>query len=396
MAKKTTIYADLGVDAGKHDVRATFGKVVHNDFPGAFVNIIHDPTTPGTVVTQHGDGDGSKPIQRILRYLETGDPSCFAGAVDDAVSMNMGDIAASGFLFGLTIWTDNLNIRNIPNVLPKKVVMRAFAQRFHELITLYQRQGFVVRFLGGETADLPDQIGTSVFDVTVNARELRTNVIKGDVQPGDVIFGFASDGQAIWEDQPNSGIMSNGLTLAGTCLGWKGYNEKYPFLRLKNPFKGRYKVDDTDPLLNDTSVFDAMLSPTRQWAFLVRMLVDELQRRKIFYMLHGISMNTGGGATKIGHVGSGIRYCKKMPDPSGIFKLTQREGGVSWEEMFESFNCSVGLDVVGQDDRQFRDALLTVSQKSQVALYDLGYTEEHRGGGNKIALETPYGNFDNY
>ena len=32
--------------------------------------------------------------------------------------------------------------------------------------------------------------------------------------PGDIIIGFSSTGQALWEDEPNSGIGSNGLTNA--------------------------------------------------------------------------------------------------------------------------------------------------------------------------------------
>ena len=393
---KTNRYADLGVDAGKGDVRNTFEGIIDNDVPGAFVNIIRDPSDPDTAVTQHGDGDGSKSINRFAVFLETGDPTVLKGAVDDAVSMNMGDIAASGFLSGLICWSDNLNIRGIPGIIPKNVVMKMFAERFAELRDLYTKQGFIVKFLGGETADLPDQVGTSVFDVTVNAREPWGNIIKGNVQPSDVIYGFASNGQAAWETEPNSGIMSNGLTLAGTCLGWKGYSEKYPFLRMMNPFVGKYKVGDTDRFLEDMTVFDAILSPTRQWAFLIRVLVEELKGQGILHMLHGISMNTGGGATKIGHVGDGILYQKAMPHPPGIFKLIQQEGKVSWEEMFKAFNCGVGLDVVGENDDRFFDALMEVSGKTNVDLHVLGQAKAYEGGGNKVVLTTPYGEFKNY
>lgn len=69
-------YAELGVDAGKAGVREAFGKVIDNDFPGAWVNIkrlrfpaeFHVQMPVPLVVTQHGDGDGSKQNARILAY----------------------------------------------------------------------------------------------------------------------------------------------------------------------------------------------------------------------------------------------------------------------------------------------------------------------------------------
>ncbi len=394
---ETDLYANLGVDAGKAEVRSSFGSVIDNDFPGAFVNIIRDPEIPGLVHTLHGDGDGSKSIQRVLCYLETHDPTVFTGAVDDAVAMNMGDIAACGFVSGLTKWSDIINIRDIPDAVPKRIIMETFAQRFAELKQLHRDYGFPVYFLGGETADLPDQVGTSVFDVTVDAREKEENIITGNVQVGDLIYGLASDGQALWEDRLNSGIMSNGLTLGATCTMWDGYNERYPFLRLKNPYRGRYKVGEYDDLLREMPVSEAVMSSTRQWSILIRGLINELKQRDILHMLHGISLNTGGGATKIGRVGNGILYRKKnMPTPPGIFKLIQREGDVSWKEMFRDFNCGVGVDVVGQDHVDFDAALRSVARATYVKLYSLGHTERYTGGGNKVVLETPHGTFDDY
>ncbi len=396
MTDKTTRYADLGVDAGKESVRSTFTPLINNDFPGAFVNIVRDECEPGTVFTQHGDGDGSKGINRLAAYLETGDSAWLTGAVDDAVAMNMGDIAASGFLWNTITWTNNLNVGLAPTEGFKQTLMQAFASRFAELKLVYEEAGFKIKFLGGETADLPDQVSGSVFDVTVHAREPEENIITGNIQPGDVIYGFASDGQAAWEAVHNSGIMSNGLTLAGTCLGWSGYSEQYPNLRLKNPFRGRYKVGDTDPLLRNSTVFEALLSPTRQWPLVIKCLVSELVERNILHMLHGISMNTGGGATKIGHVGSGIHYVKDMPPPPPIFKLIQREGEVSWQEMYQAFNCGVGLDVVGADHNEFDEAVRAVVETTHVKAYPLGIARERKDEANVVTLKTPFGRFTDY
>ena len=83
----------MGGEGEKRRVREIFGVIVRNDFPGAFVNIVYDPEVLGKVFTKHPDGDGSKLAQRILHYLETGDATVIQGAVDDAFSMNAGDIA---------------------------------------------------------------------------------------------------------------------------------------------------------------------------------------------------------------------------------------------------------------------------------------------------------------
>lgn len=195
MKRRTSKYAQLGVDAAKANVRRIFGRIVRSDFPGAFVNIARDPETPGGVFTMHADGDGSKLVQRALHYLETGDKQVFQGAVDDAFSMNTGDIAACGFVFDRWVFTQILNINGL-NV-PKELIMEQIALRVESLLSLYRSYGFkMTYFMGGETADLPDQVNSAVYDVAVYAEAQETDLIRGNVQPGDVIYGFASDGQA--------------------------------------------------------------------------------------------------------------------------------------------------------------------------------------------------------
>jgi hypothetical protein len=61
---KSSQYEQAGVDPLKKKVREIFGKVVDNDFVGAFVNVIADFFSSRRVVTQHQDGDGSKPVQK--------------------------------------------------------------------------------------------------------------------------------------------------------------------------------------------------------------------------------------------------------------------------------------------------------------------------------------------
>ncbi|MFA5197664.1 MAG: hypothetical protein WC437_04580 [Patescibacteria group bacterium] len=392
-----SLYKLLGIDPDKSTVREIFGAIVHNDSPGAFVNIARDPEYPGMVFTSHSDGDGSKFIQRLLHYLEADDETIFQGSADDAFSMNTGDIAASGFVSGLWAITQTINCNG--GNAPKEIILRQIALQIVELLDLYRRYGFNLNFfMGGETADLPDQVATMVLDMNVYAREPETNLIRGNVQPGDVIYGFASNGQAKWEEKPNSGIMSNGLTLARTCLMDGEYSKKYPFLvRAGGAFTGRFDIDSSPAELNGMTVSEAILSPTRQWAIVIKLIIEKLKKMNALGLLHGISMNTGGGATKIQHVGQGIVYKKNMPEPPPIFQLIKEEAGERWRNMFQTFNCGIGIDVVGSHEGGIlRECLQSVSKETGVELFGLGVCENSEDGANKIILETPYGTFDDY
>lgn len=383
-------YRELGVDADKSAVRKAFKDSVRTDFLGAFVNIIRCQLFPGFVKTQHADGDGSKSLLRLLAYLITGDVTWLYGMVDDGLSMNMGDVACSGFTHGEFTVTDTLNINRF-NV-PKEDIMRCVGDRLGMLQQLYHEHGIDFDFMGGETADLPRQVHSSVFDITVNAIMPEVGVIKGNIQPGDRIWGFASDGQAKWEDKPNSGIQSNGLTMGGDKLLLGAYGSEYPQVLLAgNEFHGRFRAMDTDPLI-EGMVIEALLSPTRQWALVIKCLIDKLNETGTLHLLHGISMNTGGGATKCKALGTGhITFEKKMPRPPGIFQLIQRESGETWKNMFETFNCGIGLDVIGSPELEA--ALHCVEEQTSVALYDLGGCWASNFE-NQIALNTPYGMFD--
>lgn len=383
-------YGKLGIDAGKKGVRKVFGNKVSNHFPGAFVNIIRDPFHPGEVATLHLDGDGSKIVQRLLMLAETNDPSVIAGAVNDALEMNLGDIAAAGFVRGLILVGDVINVNRF-NV-PKELLMAEISKRFGELISLYERYGFTMFFMGGETADLPDQVQSAVFDVAVSATAKEEDIIIGDVRPGDFIWGFASDGQAVWEKKPNSGLMANFLSLSRVATMWSGYTQKYPHLiRQGSSYNGRFMVGDIDPTTG-VAVGQELISPTRHWAILIKILLDKLKEKGETHFLHGISMNTGGGATKIAHVGQGIRYTKNMPIPPDIFQIVHRESGEKWKDMFQGANCGVGLDIVG--DGKLTSTLWEVQRETGVHLYDLGLCKLWEGGGNKVTLYTPYGEFE--
>ncbi len=389
----TDLYKKLGVDSSKGIVRKAFSGIIDNDYPGAFVNIIKDPTRKGWVTTSHADGDGSKSIQRFLYFLETGNIEIFGGMIDDGMSMNTSDISASGFVYGYWKIIDCLNV-GLPAGKIKKELMKILSMRFEELKKLYRDNGFIFYFLGGETADLPDNVLNIAFDISIDAHMRSGGVIRGNVKPGDVIYGLSSDGRASWEREENSGIMSNGITLARTLMD-VGYNKKYPFLRRPGGkfYKGRFKVGD-EPEGLGMEISQAILSPTRQWAIFIRRLMDELKKTKAEHTLHGISVNTGGGATKIRNVGQGgIRYIKGMIEPPPIFQLIKSETGEGWKNMFKTFNCGVGLDIIGKRCPELYRAIEKAANHSMINFHTLGKCERCEGE-NQVILETAYGTFN--
>lgn len=383
-------YAALGVQSDKSGVRKTFEGGIDNDFPGAFVNIIRHPMFPGYVTTLHGDGDGSKMILRVLMYLLTGNPKWLEGFADDALSMNLSDIAAAGFVppdcFVKVIDLLNVNAFNVD----KGALLGAIKRGFERLFELYRYHGFTFRFLGGETADLPRQEQTAAGDVAVDAVMREEGVVAGNVRPGDRIWGFASAGQAVWETESNSGIQSNGLTHAVDTLVWSGYAREFPqVLPHGEEFHGRYQIDDVVDGVG--SVFEALLSPTRQWSLLIDILIGKLKAAGVFHLLHGISLNSGGGATKVKNVGvGGIVYQKRMPEPAPIFRLIQSESGEQWMHMFRSYNCGVGVDVIGE--LALAPYLKETERETGVRLYELGECAACDGE-NRVVLTTDYGTF---
>lgn len=395
MEAKKDLYKELGVSSDKSAVKENFQNLIDNEYPYAFVNIVTAFLNKDWATTLHLDGDGSKFIQRVLDYFEHGDENVFAGMVDDALAMNWGDVAASGFVFGPVLLADVFD--QGMNEELKLVILRQIKKRFLELISLYVEYGFErekIKFLGGETADLKYQVKSGVFNVAIEACEQKINIVDGHTKPGDIILGVQSDGRAVWEDEPNSGGMSNGSTLLRSGAMDISFNEKYPTLGDGVFYKGHYRPNDKPEILGGMSVGEAILSPTRQWPIVIREIISELKVCGVFHMLHGITMNTGGGATKIANIGAGMTYIKNMPEPAPLFRFIQTETQEFWQNMYKTFNCGIGLDIVGENNPEFVRAVKSAVWSCGLETFELGSVEASLDDKNHVILNTPYGNFE--
>jgi len=384
MEQNLSLYERKGIDPQKSSVKEIFGKVVRNDFLGAWCNIVRDPERPGFVTTKHPDGPGSKTLQRILHCEELKQPEILQDDVFDGFQMNYGDIACSGFVDGVIHATQIVSVNKFR--VDKELILRQNALGWVRLLEFYKSQGVNIIFYGGETADLPDQSYNYILDIDVQSSTKEENVIRGNITSRDWIWGFESTGRAIWETVINSGQMSNGLTDTRTELMWKRYTRKYPQLWGENDYVGRFKVNDQFPGLGMT-VSEAILSTTRQWSIIIKMIIEEAKRRNAFHLIHGICMNTGGGLTKIKNLGQGIHYLKTIPFIAPYFLVFQKETGESNFNMMKTFNCGIGLEVVGSGKEGIlEDILSTVSRSTNVQCYPLGECFYSNSPENKLTI----------
>jgi phosphoribosylformylglycinamidine cyclo-ligase len=376
-------YEELGVDVKKRGIEV-FAQTVDNLYPNAFCVVTEDPFNPGFGLVSHADSAGSKPILSYLCWKETDDPSWFKGLTQDVVAMNINDVYCVGAQ--PLAFVDYVAFNTI--LIDRIQLLRSLSQGFSECFGMMRRQGIEVRFGGGETADLPDQMRTLDVSGAIFGRVSLEKAITGQrIEPGDVIIGLRSGGKVSYETELNSGIMCNGLTLARNCLLKREYVEKYPELGhpSKNRFTGDFRVDDYIEMLDET-LGEALVSPTRIFAPIVKMVLDETGGG-----VHGMVHNTGGGQTKCLRLGEGIGYVKdSLPEPDPIFRFIQKEAKISWREMYQDFNLGIGFEFIV--DPEAVEEVLTISEKFEIGAQIIGYCEKSSAG-NSLKIQSDLGDF---
>lgn len=325
------------------------------------INIIEDPHHRKRVMTQHQVNESKKFFQRLLYYKKTGEEAIFDGIVDDVLGIVGGEIATNGFVSGPWIISKNLNI-NLPEEL-KELIGKRIALRLIKLINLYQKYGFDLKFLGGKLENM-SIIESGVFSLTINSWIDKRGLITQGAKPGDLIYGFASNGKASWEEEESSGIMIDNTNIIEQCLG-------------------------PDKLT---------LPSNRQFAIIIKEIVSILKAKKAFFMLHGIVINHKNGCTEIKNISrkNDIMYVKDMPLPPSIFNLIQKESQLEWREMYRNFNCGVGLEIVGENNPVFIDTLKEVSSKYKIALYRLGHCLPAKSptNSNRLIINSHFGTWE--
>jgi phosphoribosylformylglycinamidine cyclo-ligase len=342
-----SLYSKRGVSAQKEEVHQATEKLDKGLYPYAFCKLY--PDTLGNdkdwVNVMHADGAGTKSILAYLYWKETGDISVWKGIARDAVFMNLDDLLCVGIydniLFSSTI---DRNKRLIPGE-----VLEAVISGTQEVFDELRNFGCHIHYLGGETADVGDVVRTVAVNGTMAARWPKNRVIGNDkIHPGDLILGFGSSGQAVYETEYNSGIGSNGLTSARHDVLDRSYAAGYPesFDTSLDPevvYIGPYGLtEEIQTPVGKKTVGKLLLSPTRTYApLLIPLLKDH------FSEIHGLIHCSGGGQTKcMKYLPGEFQVVKDnlFPVPE-IFRTIQKASGSDNREMYQVFNMGHRLEV---------------------------------------------------
>lgn len=185
--------------------------------------------------------------------------------------------------------------------------------------------------IGGETAEMPGLYNEKEYDMsgTIVGIVDKKKIIDGkSIEKGDLLIGFKSNG-----------LHTNGYSLARKVLLEK------------------FKVDEKISLLNST-LGEELLKIHKSYLKLIKALKEETE-------VKGFSHITGGGI-----VGNTKRVLPKglklkiswdnweLPE---IFKLIQKTGEISDDEMRKVFNLGIGLITIVKKDQ--RKAVEKIAKK---------------------------------
>lgn len=389
MADKYT-YDRRGVSATKDEVHAAIQHMDKGLYPNAFCKILPDIAAgdPAWCNLMHADTAGTKTSLAYLYWKETGDQSVWAGIAQDAMVMNLDDMACVGCTDQILL---SSTIGRNKNHIPGEVIAEII-QATTTFVEKMQQYGIHIHLAGGETADVGDIVRTIDVGYTAYARLKRSDLIVNRIQAGDVIVGLASYGQATYETTYNGGMGSNGLTSARHDVFHKAYLDQYP--ETYDPatdrevlYVGSRRVTDVVNINGQAiSIGQLVLSPTRTYLPIIQHILKQDRTR-----IHGMIHNTGGGLTKVMHFLDGKHVIKNnlLPVPP-LFQLIQEESQANWREMYQVFNMGQRLEVYVSE----KDAtdIIEAAQSFGVEAQVIGRVTD--SAQNSVTINSPYGTFN--
>ncbi|MFO8087394.1 MAG: AIR synthase-related protein [Bacteroidales bacterium] len=385
---KQSKYGQRGVSSAKEDVHAAIKNIDKGLYPNAFCKVIPDILGGDKAYcnVMHADGAGTKSSLAYAYWKETGDLSVWKGIAQDAIVMNLDDLLCVGV-------TDNIllssTIGRNKNRIPAEVIA-ALINGTEEILSALRAQGIGIYLTGGETADVGDLVRTIIVDSTVTARVRREQVIENRMQPGDVIVGLASFGQASYESEYNGGMGSNGLTSARHDVFSARIAQKYP--ETFDPavpqglrYTGRKSLTGDSPV-DGVDAGKLVLSPTRTYAPLMKEILSQHRDD-----IHGIIHCSGGGQTKVLHFVDDLHIVKdNLFDVPPLFQMIQQESQTPWKEMYQVFNMGHRMEIYLS--REKAQEIIDIATKYAIEARIVGYCEKAEKPG--LTIKTEYGNFD--
>ena len=172
--------------------------------------------------------------------------------------------------------------------------------------------------LGGETAQMPGTYAPDDYDLAgfiVGVVDKSKALTGADVQVGDQLLGL-----------PSAGLHTNGYTLARRVL----------FDKLG------HKVDTFLPELG-TTVGQALLAPHLSYLAALEPLIE---RGKVRALAHITGGGFPGNIPRVLPAGLGARIRRGSWEVPALFRMIQKGGDVSEQEMFRTFNMGIGMVAV--------------------------------------------------
>ncbi|MFT5165261.1 MAG: phosphoribosylformylglycinamidine cyclo-ligase [Saprospiraceae bacterium] len=380
-----------GVSATKDEVHAAIKNLDKGLYPLAFCKVMPDITGGDADYCNlmHADTAGTKTSLAYLYWKETGDVSVWKGIAQDAIVMNLDDMACVGCTKDILLSsTIGRNKRLITGEVISTIINAA-----NDFLEMLGNHGVGVHLAGGETADVGDIVRTIDVGYTAFARMKQSNLVVNDIKDGDVIVGFSSSGQSTYETNYNGGTGSNGLTSARHDVLNSVYGEKYPeSFDTKMPKEVAYIGSKmlTDPVdiegVGSLNVGQLILSPTRTYLPVIKKILAALQPH-----INGMIHCTGGGQTKVNKFIKDKHIIKdNLLTTPYLFQLIQSESGTSWKEMYQVFNMGHRLEVYLPE--AYAQELIDIASSFNIDAQVIGRVEDFEG--EKVTIVSEYGRFE--
>ena len=381
-------YQLRGVSAEKEDIHNAIKNLDKGLYPNAFCKIIPDILGNDNEFCNimHADGAGTKSSLAYLYWKETGDLSVWSGIAQDAIVMNTDDLLCVGATDKMLL---SSTIGRNKNLIPGEVIS-AIINGTEEFLEKLRSLGCGIYLTGGETADVGDLVRTVIVDSTVTARMRRDEVIENNIQPGDVIVGFASSGQATYETSYNGGMGSNGLTSArhdvlNHYLAEK-YAESYDHSIPEDLiYSGPHTL--TEPTeIEGVDVGKLILSPTRTYLPMMVPILDNFRKQ-----INGIIHCSGGAQTKVLHFTNKLHIVKNnMFALPPLFRMIQESSGTDWKEMYKVFNMGHRLEIYTNENAA--NEMIQIAKEFNIDAQIVGHVEDSEK--KQLTIKSEFGTFE--
>jgi len=386
----TNRYKLRGVSSDKEDVHNAIKNHDKGLYPKAFCKILPDliSNSDDHALIVHSDGAGTKSSLAYVYWKETGDISVWKNIAQDSIVMNLDDVACVGAIDNIVI---SSTIGRNKNKIPGEVISNIISGT-DEILKFYRGLGINIHSGGGETADVGDLVRTIIVDSCMTVRIKKSQIIdNSNIKAGNVIVGLSSSGTSSYDKEYNSGIGSNGLTSARHDVLSQYIKEKYPEsydndLPTELAYCGSKNLTDKLDGFN-IDIGKMLLSPTRSYAPLLKLIFDEVGRNKI----NGIIHCTGGGQTKILHFIDNLHILKNnLFEIPPIFKLIMNESNTDPKEMYKVFNMGHRMEIYL--DQENASKVIDISKSVGIDAKIIGEVIE--SDHKKLSIQSELGNFD--